>query len=170
MVTQYLSQMIRVCVPSVKVNGRHNHLETMVNSEPTSNCQHHLWLSVHNCHNTFQQGWAYLMMVILNVPDDGYSERTWWRLFQKLVVRTKLDIYLFIIERKLKQLWLTILSTKRTIISHLNSLIIIKNYGIKIGHPGSDLVQAQKCGEVKPVNVLLSFEKKIWKANLDDVF
>jgi hypothetical protein len=81
MVTQYLSQMMRVCVPSVKVNGRHNHLETMVNSEPTSNCQHHLWLSVHNCHNTFQQGWAYLMMVILNVPDDGYSERTWWWLF-----------------------------------------------------------------------------------------
>ena len=130
-------------------------------------------------HTWWRLFWAYLMKVILsipdegysrNVPDDGYSERTWWRLFQKLVVRTKLDIYLFIIERKLKQLWLTILSTKRTIISHLNSLIIIKNYGIKIGHPGSDLVQAQKCGEVKPVNVLLSFEKKIWKANLDDVF
>ena len=25
--------------------------------------------------------WAYLMMVILSVPDDGYFERTWWRLF-----------------------------------------------------------------------------------------
>jgi hypothetical protein len=51
-------------------------------------------------------------LLILSVPDEGYSpifwfwaclmkvilrssdfERTWWRLFQKLVVRTKLDIY-----------------------------------------------------------------------------
>jgi hypothetical protein len=23
--------------------------------------------------------WAYLMKVILNVPDEGYSERTWWK-------------------------------------------------------------------------------------------
>ena len=43
-----------------------------------------------------------------NVPDEGYSSntsylmkvipatrRTWWRLFQKHVVRTKLDIYVF---------------------------------------------------------------------------
>jgi hypothetical protein len=36
------------------------------------------------------------MKVILSVPDEGYSERTWWRLFQKLVVRTKLYIYVFI--------------------------------------------------------------------------
>jgi hypothetical protein len=41
--------------------------------------------------------WVYLMMVILSVPDDGYSERTWWRLFQKRVVCTKCDIYVFII-------------------------------------------------------------------------
>ena len=27
--------------------------------------------------------WTYLMKVILNVPDQGYSERTCWRLFQK---------------------------------------------------------------------------------------
>jgi hypothetical protein len=40
--------------------------------------------------------WSYLMKVILSVPDEGYSERTWWRLFQKHVVRTKLDIYVFI--------------------------------------------------------------------------
>ena len=25
--------------------------------------------------------WAYLMKAILSVPDEGYSERTWWRLF-----------------------------------------------------------------------------------------
>ena len=25
--------------------------------------------------------WAYLTKVILSVPDEGYSERTWWRLF-----------------------------------------------------------------------------------------
>jgi hypothetical protein len=40
--------------------------------------------------------WTYLMKVILNVPDDGYSERTWWRLFQKHVVCTKLDMYVSI--------------------------------------------------------------------------
>ena len=36
------------------------------------------------------------MKVILSVPDEGYSERTWWRLFQKRVVRTTFDIYVFI--------------------------------------------------------------------------
>jgi hypothetical protein len=36
------------------------------------------------------------MKVILNVPDEGYSDRTWWRLFQKRVVHTKFDIYVFI--------------------------------------------------------------------------
>jgi hypothetical protein len=36
------------------------------------------------------------MKVILSVPDEGYSERTWWRLFQKHVVCTKFDIYVFI--------------------------------------------------------------------------
>jgi hypothetical protein len=25
--------------------------------------------------------WSYLMKVILIVPDEGYSDRTWWRLF-----------------------------------------------------------------------------------------
>ena len=40
--------------------------------------------------------WAYLMKVILSVPDEGYSERTRWRLFQERVVRIKLDIYVFI--------------------------------------------------------------------------
>jgi hypothetical protein len=33
------------------------------------------------------------MKVILSVPDEGYSERTWWRLFQKRVVCTNLDNY-----------------------------------------------------------------------------
>jgi hypothetical protein len=36
------------------------------------------------------------MKVILSVPDEGYSERTWWRLFQKRTVRTKFDIYVCI--------------------------------------------------------------------------
>jgi hypothetical protein len=36
------------------------------------------------------------MKVILSVPDEGYSERTWWRLFQKRVVCAKLDIYVLI--------------------------------------------------------------------------
>jgi hypothetical protein len=31
------------------------------------------------------------------VPDEGYFERTRWRLFQKRVVRTKFDIFVFII-------------------------------------------------------------------------
>jgi hypothetical protein len=42
--------------------------------------------------------WAYLMKVILSVPDEGYYERTWWTLFQKRVVRTKFDINFFIKE------------------------------------------------------------------------
>jgi hypothetical protein len=25
--------------------------------------------------------WSHLMKIILSVPDEGYSERTWWRLF-----------------------------------------------------------------------------------------
>jgi hypothetical protein len=25
--------------------------------------------------------WVYLMKVILSVPDEGYTECTWWRLF-----------------------------------------------------------------------------------------
>jgi hypothetical protein len=36
--------------------------------------------------------WTYLMKVILNVPDEGDSERTWWSWLQKHVVHTKLDI------------------------------------------------------------------------------
>jgi hypothetical protein len=36
------------------------------------------------------------MKVIMNVPDEGYYDRTWWRLFQKRILRTKLDIYVLI--------------------------------------------------------------------------
>jgi hypothetical protein len=36
------------------------------------------------------------MKVILSIPDGGYSEHTWWRLFQNRVMHTKLDIYVFI--------------------------------------------------------------------------
>jgi len=38
------------------------------------------------------------MKVILSVPNEGYSERTWWQLFQNRVVCTKFDIYVFIIK------------------------------------------------------------------------
>jgi len=48
------------------------------------------------------------MIVILIVPDDCYFDRTWWLLFKKRVVLTKLDIYVFITrlieKRKCKQL------------------------------------------------------------------
>jgi hypothetical protein len=40
--------------------------------------------------------WAYLMKVILSVPDEGYSGRTWWRLFQKLVVHNMITRFLFL--------------------------------------------------------------------------
>jgi hypothetical protein len=46
--------------------------------------------------------WVYLMKVIiltLSVPDEGYYfdfERIWWRLFQKRVVCSKFNIYVFI--------------------------------------------------------------------------
>jgi hypothetical protein len=32
------------------------------------------------------------MKVILSVTDEGYFERNWWRLFQKHVVLTQIDI------------------------------------------------------------------------------
>ena len=47
-------------------------------------------------HTRWMLFWAYLMNVILSVPDECYYERTWWMLFQKLVVCTKLDIYVFL--------------------------------------------------------------------------
>jgi hypothetical protein len=37
------------------------------------------------------------MKVILIVPDEGYSDRTWWRLFQKRVVCTKIDMYVLLL-------------------------------------------------------------------------
>ena len=36
------------------------------------------------------------MKVILDVPDEGYFGRAWWRLFQQKIVLTKLDIYVYI--------------------------------------------------------------------------
>ena len=41
--------------------------------------------------------WAYLMKVILSLPDEGYSELTWWRLFHKRVMDTKFNVYVFMI-------------------------------------------------------------------------
>jgi hypothetical protein len=36
------------------------------------------------------------MKVILSVPDESYFGCTWWKLFQKHVVPTKFDNYVFI--------------------------------------------------------------------------
>jgi len=57
-------------------------------------------------------------------------------------------------ERKFKQRWSIIpsISTKWTIISHLNSLNTKKTTTDDIGNPGPDLGQAQKCGVVKLVS------------------
>jgi hypothetical protein len=41
--------------------------------------------------------WAYPMKVILSLPDEGYSELTWWRLFHKRVMDTKFNVYIFMI-------------------------------------------------------------------------
>jgi hypothetical protein len=48
------------------------------------------WLLINSL--IFVIWWAYLMKIILSVPDEDYSERTWWRLFQKRVVHTKFGI------------------------------------------------------------------------------
>jgi hypothetical protein len=43
--------------------------------------------------------WVYLMKVILSVPDEGYSERTWWRLFwaylMKVIPETRRAHYIW---------------------------------------------------------------------------
>ena len=36
--------------------------------------------------------WAYLMKVILSIPDEGYSEHTWWRLFWAYLMKVILSI------------------------------------------------------------------------------
>jgi hypothetical protein len=36
--------------------------------------------------------WAYLMKVILSIPDDGYFERTWWRLFWAYLMKVILSV------------------------------------------------------------------------------
>ena len=36
--------------------------------------------------------WAYLMKVILSVPDEGYFERTWWRLFWAYLMKVILSV------------------------------------------------------------------------------
>ena len=36
--------------------------------------------------------WSYLMKVILSVPDEGYSERTWWRLFWSYLMKVILNV------------------------------------------------------------------------------
>ena len=36
--------------------------------------------------------WVYLMKVILSVPDEGYSECTWWRLFWAYLMNVILSV------------------------------------------------------------------------------
>ena len=36
--------------------------------------------------------WAYLMKVILSIPDEGYFEHTWWRLFWAYLMKVILSI------------------------------------------------------------------------------
>jgi hypothetical protein len=47
------------------------------------------------------------MKVILSVPGEGYFERTWWKLFQKRIVSTNFDIYVFI-TRTSSNSWLVV--------------------------------------------------------------
>jgi hypothetical protein len=37
--------------------------------------------------------WAYLMKVILSVPDEGYFERIWWRLFWAYLMKVILSVH-----------------------------------------------------------------------------
>jgi hypothetical protein len=36
--------------------------------------------------------WTYLVKVILHVPGEGYSERTWWRLFWTYLMKVILNV------------------------------------------------------------------------------
>jgi hypothetical protein len=40
----------------------------------------------------FRLFWAYLMKVILSVPDEGYFEHTWWRLFWVSLMKVILSV------------------------------------------------------------------------------
>jgi hypothetical protein len=41
---------------------------------------------------TWRLFWTYLMKVILSVPDEGYSEHTWWRLFWAYLMKVILNV------------------------------------------------------------------------------
>jgi hypothetical protein len=43
-------------------------------------------------HTWWRLFWAYLMTVILSVPDEGYFERTWWRLFWVYLMKVILSV------------------------------------------------------------------------------
>ena len=43
-------------------------------------------------HTWWRLFWAYLRRVILNIPDEGYSEHTWWRLFWAYLMKVILSI------------------------------------------------------------------------------
>jgi hypothetical protein len=71
-------------------------LDIKEKNEEENQCRFNAWM-VYSFKWYIWLFWAYLMKVILSVPDEGYFERTWWRLFQKCIVRTKFDIYVFIV-------------------------------------------------------------------------
>ena len=43
-------------------------------------------------HTWWRLFWAYLMKVILSIPDEGYFEHTWWRLFWAYLMKVILSI------------------------------------------------------------------------------
>jgi hypothetical protein len=43
-------------------------------------------------HTWWRLFWAYLMKVILSVPDEGYFEHTWWRLFWAYLMKVILSV------------------------------------------------------------------------------
>ena len=67
--------------------------------------------------------WAYMMKVIVSVPDEGYSERTWWRLFQKRVVRIKFDICIvfFTVAMHINETFITIVHQIRNFVFNFRS-------------------------------------------------
>jgi hypothetical protein len=43
-------------------------------------------------HTRWRLFWAYLMKVILSIPDEGYSEHIWWKLFWAYQMKVILSI------------------------------------------------------------------------------
>ena len=80
-----------------------------------------------------------------------------WLLERPVIKFEKQKAKYTIMKRKLTQYYSTILtiSTTWTISSHLNSMNIRMIMTYDVGNPGIGLGQAQKCGGVKQVNLLI---------------